>query len=83
MSGDLDARSVALLRLGATITTGTSDAIWQQRVNDALESGLNADEIVDALTALAPTIGIDRAVAVAPALARALGFDIDAALERL
>jgi 2-keto-3-deoxy-L-rhamnonate aldolase RhmA len=44
---------------------------------------IESEEIVEALTALAPTIGIDRAVAVAPDLARALGYDIDDALERL
>jgi alkylhydroperoxidase/carboxymuconolactone decarboxylase family protein YurZ len=79
----LDRRSLALLRLGATMMAGSSAAMWQQRVSDALESGLGFDEIVEALTALAPIIGLDRVVAVAPELARALGYDIDAALERL
>jgi 4-carboxymuconolactone decarboxylase len=79
----LDPRSLALLRLGATMMAGSSAPVWQQRVSDALESGLGFDEIVEALTVLAPTIGIDRVVAVAPELARALGYDIDAALERL
>ena len=79
----LDARSLSLLRLGAMMTSGTAGPVWQQRVSEALESGLSFEEIVEALTALAPTIGIDRTVAVAPELARALGYDIDAALERL
>jgi alkylhydroperoxidase/carboxymuconolactone decarboxylase family protein YurZ len=82
-SHTLDPRSLALLRLGATMACGTSGPVWLQRVSDALESGLSSDEIVDALTTLAPTIGIDRVVAVAPDLAHALGFDVDAALERL
>jgi alkylhydroperoxidase/carboxymuconolactone decarboxylase family protein YurZ len=79
----LDRRSLALLRLGATMMAGSSAPMWQQRVSDALDSGLGFDEIVEALTVLAPTIGIDRIVAIAPELARALGYDIDAALERL
>ena len=79
----LDRRSLALLRLGATMMAGSSAPMWQQRVSDALESGLDFDDIVEALTALAPTLGIDRVVAIAPELARALGYDIDAALERL
>jgi alkylhydroperoxidase/carboxymuconolactone decarboxylase family protein YurZ len=79
----LDERSQALLRLGATMMAGSSAPIWQQRVNDALENGLDFDDIVEALTTLAPTLGIDRVVAIAPELARALGYDIDAALERL
>ena len=79
----LDSRSLALLYLAASITAGASELTWQQRVSDALESGLSEDEIVAALTELAPIIGIDRVVAVAPALAMALGYDVDAALERL
>ena len=79
----LDARSLALLHLGAAVMAGSSDRLWQQRVSDALDSGLSFDQIVDALTALAPTVGIDRVVAIAPDLARALGYDVDAALEIL
>jgi len=79
----LDARSVALLRLGASIRAGSVGPMLQQRVSDALDAGLSFDEIVASLTALAPTVGIERVVAVAPDLARALGYDIDAALERL
>ena len=79
----LDARSVALLRLGGSITAGSAGPMWQQRVGEALDAGMSFDEIVAALVALAPTIGIERVVAVAPDLARALGYDIDAALERL
>ncbi len=79
----LDGRSQALLRLGATMMASSSAPIWQQRVSDALENGLDFDDIVEALTTLAPTLGIDRVVAIAPELARALGYDIDAALERL
>jgi 4-carboxymuconolactone decarboxylase len=79
----LDARSVALLRLGASIRSGSAGPMWQQRVGDALDAGVSFDEIVAALTALAPTVGIERVVAVAPDVARALGYDVDAALERL
>ena len=81
--GVLDARSVALLRLGRAFTAGSAGPMWQQCVRDALDAGLSFDEIVGSLMVLAPTIGIERAVAVAPDLARALGYDIDAALERL
>jgi hypothetical protein len=79
----LDARSVALLRLGGAIAAGSTRPIWQQRVSDALDAGLSFDDIVSSLLALAPTIGLDRVVAVAPDLAHALGYDIDAVLEQL
>jgi hypothetical protein len=81
--GRLDGRSLAMLRLGATIGTGSSGTIWQQRVADALVNGYSPDEVVESLTSLAPLIGIDRLVSDAPELARALGYDIDAALEEL
>jgi alkylhydroperoxidase/carboxymuconolactone decarboxylase family protein YurZ len=79
----LDARSTALLRLGGLITTGSAGPMWQQRVDEALGAGLSFDEIVGALMMLAPTIGLERVVAVAPHLAVALGYDVDAALEEL
>jgi len=79
----LDARSVALLRLAGSITAGSAGPIWQQRVHDALDAGLSFDEVVGSLVVLAPTVGVDRVVAIAPDLARALGYDIDAALEQL
>ncbi len=81
--GGLDARSVALVRLVGSITAGSVAPLLDQRVNSALDAGLAFDEIVAALVALAPTLGIERVVTVAPDLARALGYDIDAALERL
>jgi hypothetical protein len=79
----LDARSTALLRLGGSITAGSGGPVLRQRVSDALDIGMSFDEIVAALMTLAPSIGIERMVAVAPDLARALGYDIDAALEGL
>jgi alkylhydroperoxidase/carboxymuconolactone decarboxylase family protein YurZ len=79
----LDARSVALVRLGGSLTTGSAGPMLRQRVSDALNAGLTFDEIVDSLQALAPTIGIERTVAVAPDLAQALGYDMDTALEAL
>jgi hypothetical protein len=79
----LDARSIALLRLGGSISAGSAAPMWQQCVRDALDAGLSFDEIVGSLMALAPTIGLERVVAVAPDLASALGYDVDAALERL
>ncbi len=79
----LDPRSAALLRLGGLIITGSAGAMWQQRVGEALDAGLSFDEIVGSLLVLAPSIGLERVVAVAPQLAQALGYDVDAALEQL
>jgi hypothetical protein len=79
----LDARSAALLHLGGLIATGSAGPIWQQVVGEALQAGMSFDEIVGSLEVLAPSIGLERVVAVAPDLARALGYDVDSALEEL
>ena len=52
-------------------------------VDAALAAGATVDEIVGMLFAVAPIIGIARVVAAAPALADALGYDIESGLERL
>ena len=79
----LDVRGLALLRLGGSIGVGSTGPLLQQRVSDALAAGLTFDEVVASLIGLAPTIGIERTVALAPQIALALDYDIDAALERL
>ena len=76
----LDARSAALVRLGALIGAGSAAPVWRQAVGEALGVGLTFDDIVGSLVVLAPTIGFDRVVAAAPELAAALGYDVDAAL---
>ena len=79
----LDARSTAVLRLGASIAAGSMGLVLRQRVSDALDTGIGFDEVVAALVALAPSIGTERLVAIAPQLAAALGYDVDSAFERL
>ncbi len=79
----LDGRSLALVRLGGSITAGAVGPVLRQRVTSALETGVSFDEIVGSLLALAPIIGTERLVTIAPELARALDYDIDEALERL
>lgn len=81
--GALDARGVALVRLGGSITAGSVGPMLGQRVGDALGAGLSFDEVVAVLVALAPTVGIERIVAIAPDLAIALEYDVDGALEQL
>jgi hypothetical protein len=79
----LDPRSLVLLRLGGSMGAGMAGPLLRQRIAEALSVGVTFDEVVASLVALAPTIGIERTVALAPEVALALGYDIDAALERL
>jgi len=49
--------------------------------NGALAAGASEDEITDVLLAITPLAGLGRAVAAAPDVATALGYDVAAALE--
>ena len=77
----LDFVGEALVKLGALIVTDGSDVTWHHTVAAALDAGLTADQVVDALVVLAPVIGGTRVVAVAPKLALATGFDVASAIE--
>lgn len=79
--GALDAAGEALVKLGALAVTDGSDLTWQQTVDGALDAGVSADQAVDALVVLAPLIGRTRIVAITPKMSRAIGYDLDAALE--
>lgn len=76
-----DARTLALVRLAALIaSTGTAGS-YQSAVDSALAVGTPIEDIVGVLIAIAPTIGSARLVAAAPLLARAAGYDVDAAFD--
>lgn len=77
----IDARTHALVRLGALIALDAPVVSYQSCIAMALAAGATADDIVDTLIAVAPVAGGVRVVAAAPALALAIGYDIDAALE--
>ena len=77
----LDDRSTALVGLGALLAVGGSRSAYERPVAAALDAGLTAEEIVDILIEVAPTIGLARLVPGAVELALALGYDIDRALE--
>jgi 4-carboxymuconolactone decarboxylase len=76
----LDPRSAVLVQLGGLIAHGGPAPIWQQCVRAGSSVGLSPDEMVGALLTLVGMVGIGHVVDAAPDLARALGYDIDAAL---
>ena len=80
---DLDSRTTALMRLSALVAIGHTGPLLQEAVSDALDAGVGGDSVVGSLLALAPTLGVNHLVAAAPALAVALGYDLDASLESL
>jgi 4-carboxymuconolactone decarboxylase len=79
-STTLDARSAVLVQLGGLIANGAPGPVWQQCVSTGRGVGLSPDDMVGALLALLTLVGVGRVVDAAPHLARALGYDVDAAL---
>ena len=78
----LDERCRALLRLAALLATGGGSATFHSHVADALAAGAGADDLVDVLIEVAPTLGMARLVPTTVELAAALGYDVDAAFEQ-
>jgi 4-carboxymuconolactone decarboxylase len=77
----LDAKTAALLQVGATVALGAPAVSLEWSTTRALAAGASEDEIADVLLAIAPVAGLGRVVAAAPDLGTALGFDVAAALE--
>ena len=78
----LDARTQALVRVGALAAVAAAPSAYMCAIELALESGATIEDVVGVLAALLPSIGPDRVVAAAPGLGLALGYDLDEALER-
>jgi alkylhydroperoxidase/carboxymuconolactone decarboxylase family protein YurZ len=78
----LDPRTQALVRLAAFVALGATPASYGWAVDAAFAAGATVDEIVSTLLTVVPVVGMARAVTAAPGLATALGYDIEAALER-
>ena len=79
----LDAKTHALVRLGAGLAFDTASSAYRATIDAALAAGASGDEIVGTLIAVAPTVGLARVVSAAPEVALALGYDLDAAVEGL
>jgi 4-carboxymuconolactone decarboxylase len=77
----LDPKTVALLRVGASVAIGSSAICLEWSAGRALAAGASEDEIANVLLAIIPVAGLGRVVTATPDLASALGYDIWAALE--
>jgi 4-carboxymuconolactone decarboxylase len=78
----LDAKTCALVRLGALIAVDAAPASYLEAVDASRSAGATEDEIVGVVVNLVATIGVARAVSAAPKLSLAVGYDVEAALER-
>lgn len=79
----LEPRIADLARLGALIGLDAGAATIDSTVAAALAAGASPQDIVDVLLAVGPVVGSARLVSAAPRIARGLGYDVLAALERL
>ena len=70
------------MRVAATIAVDAAPASFQHAVALAVAAGATNEEIVASLEAVTPVTGTARVVQCAPKIALALGYDVEAALER-
>ena len=78
----IDERTAALVRVAATVAVDAAPSSFQHAVSLALAAGATSEQVVAILEAVTPVTGASRVVQCAPKIALALGFDVDAALER-
>jgi 4-carboxymuconolactone decarboxylase len=79
---ELDAKTLALVRLAGLVAVEASPASYQWIVATALAAGASEAEIVGVLAALAPIVGAVRTSSAAPEIALAVGCDLEDADER-
>ena len=73
----LDPRTYALVKIAALIALDAPPASYLAQVAFAREVGVEPEEILRVLVAVAPQVGIPRAVAAAPELMLALGLGLE------
>ena len=79
----LDYRACGIAQIAALVAAGGSEPSYRRAVEIALLGGATPEELVAILLAVAAPVGIDRAVAAAPRLGLALGYDVSAAVDEL
>jgi alkylhydroperoxidase/carboxymuconolactone decarboxylase family protein YurZ len=77
----LDLKQHALVRIAGLVALDAAPPSYMASVEAGLAAGLSREEIVGALIALMPVVGVARVVSAAPKLGLALGYDVAAALE--
>ena len=71
----LDPHTAALVRIGALIAASAPTASMRSAVDDAIAAGVSVQEIVAVLDGMVSIAGVPRAVAAAPRIAAALGYE--------
>ena len=81
--GELDAKTLALVRLAALVAVGGAVPSYCAHADAAVGVGATVAEIVDVLVGVVPVVGLPCVVAAALKLALALGYDTDDVFECL
>jgi 4-carboxymuconolactone decarboxylase len=76
-ASNLDPRTYSLVKIAALIALDAPPASYMVQVAFALEAGVQPEEIINVLVAVAPQVGMPRAVAAAPELMLALGLELE------
>jgi 4-carboxymuconolactone decarboxylase len=79
----LDARTEALLRIGALIALDAPPSSYRPVVEAAQRAGVRLEDLLAVLVAVAGAVGSARIVSAAPKIALAAGYDVEAALEEI
>lgn len=79
----LDARTQALLRIGALVALDAPPSSFRTEVDGALRAGVRLSDLLALLVGVAGIVGSARVVSAAPRIALAAGYDVEAALEEV
>ena len=79
----LDARTEALLQIGALIALDGPTSSYRAAVEAAQRTGARLEELLAVLIAVAGAVGSARVISAAPKLALAAGYDVEGALEQI
>lgn len=72
-----------LERIAALVALDGTTPAFQREVNGALAAGASIDDVIGVLRSVTSVVGSARAMAAAPRIALALGYDVETELELL
>ena len=81
-ASQLDEKTHALVQVAALVAVDATPPCYMDAIESARRGGASSEEIAGCLVAVLPAVGVARVVSAAPKIALALGYDVDAALER-
>lgn len=80
-AGNLDERTRALVVIAAAVCADSPTQTLTSLVHTARKAGATDDEVLGVLLTVAPSAGESRLVAMTPRISKALGYDVELAME--